>query len=252
MQIDAFGEQLWSYYKTGEPQFEVLERDDGFLRVGTACPRLYFSSYDEWDALDRRALVHARGRVLDIGCAAGRHALHLQRKGYDVTGIDSSPLCIRVARSRGLKKARVLPIEEIGALQPGAFETVLLMGNNFGLFGSLSKARRLLRRLQTITTEDATILACSADLRIRADGTDRAYMARNRRKGKLPGQLRIRVRFRDVIGHWFDFLFVSKRELQMILIGTGWEVRRFIQGKHGAFAAILKKASAARGPDRRA
>jgi len=130
---------------------------------------------------------------------------------------------------------------------------VLLMGNNFGLFGSLSKARRLLRRLQAITTEDATILACSADLRHGADGTDRAYMARNRREGKLPGQIRMRIRFRDVIGYWFDFLFVSKRELQMILKETGWRARRFIQGKRGAFVAVLeKKASAARAPGRRA
>ena len=245
--VDAFGEQLWSYYKTGEPQYDLLERDDGFIAIGVSGPRLYFSSYDEWDALDRRAITFARGRVLDVGCAAGRHALHLQRKGHDVTGIDDSPLSIRVARLRGVKKARVLAIEEIGTFPRESFETVILLGNNFGLFGSLPKARRLLRTLQTITSEDATIVARALDLRHGGDPVHRAYMARNRSRGRLSGQMRVRVRFRDVVGNWIDYLFVSKRELQMILKGSGWTVRRFIDGKRGAFVAVIgKKASAVR------
>lgn len=238
---DAFGEQLWSYYKTGEPQYDLLERDDGFIAIGVSGPRLYFSSYDEWDALDRRAIAYTRGRVLDIGCAAGRHALHLQQKGHDVTGIDDSPLSIRVARLRGLRKAKVLPIEKIGTFSRGSFDSVILLGNNFGLFGSLPKARRLLRALQTITTDNATIIARALDLRHAADPVHRAYMARNRRRGRLPGQMRVRIRFRDVVGAWFDYLFVSKRELQTILKGTGWTVRRFIDGKRGAFVAVLRR-----------
>jgi SAM-dependent methyltransferase len=238
---DAFGEQLWSYYKTGEPQYDLIERDDGFIAIGVSGPRLYFSSYDEWDALDRRAIAYARGRVLDIGCAAGRHALHLQRNGYDVTGIDDSPLSIRVARLRGLKKARVLAIEGIGTFPRESFDTVLMLGNNFGLFGSLPKARRLLRQLQTITTGEATIIARALDLRHGADPIHRAYMARNRRRGRLPGQMRIRSRFRNVAGNWFDYLFVSKREMQTILKGTGWAVRRFIDGRRGAFVALLRR-----------
>jgi SAM-dependent methyltransferase len=238
--VDAFGEQLWSYYKTGTPQYEMIERDDGFIAIGASGPGLYFSSYDEWDALDRRVIAYARGRVLDIGCAAGRHALHLQRKGCDVTGIDNSPLSIRVARLRGLKKARVLPIEKIGTFKPGSFETVILLGGNFGLFGSLPKARRILRYLQTIMTEDATIIARSRDPR-HGGWVHRAYMARNRRKGRMPGQTRCRIRFRHFVGNWLDYLFVSQRELRMILQGTGWVVSRFIDGKRGAFVALLRR-----------
>lgn len=240
-ETDAFGKQLWSYYKTGEPQYDLIEREDGFIAIGVSGPRLYFSSYDEWDALDRRAIAYARGRVLDIGCAAGRHALHLQQQGHDVTGIDDSALSIRVARLRGLKKAKVLPIENIGSFPRGSFDSVIMLGNNFGLFGSLPKARRLLRALRTITTEDATIVARALDLRHAGDPGHRAYMARNRRRGRLPGQMRVRVRYRDVVGAWFDYLFVSKREMQTILKGTGWGVRRFMDGKRGAFVAILRR-----------
>ncbi len=38
--------------------------------------------------------------VLDVGCAAGFHAVDLARRGLGVTGIDSSPAMIREARAR--------------------------------------------------------------------------------------------------------------------------------------------------------
>jgi SAM-dependent methyltransferase len=47
-----------------------------------------------------------RGRVLDVGCGTGEHALMAARLGHEVTGIDSAPTAIaiaqRKARDRGL------------------------------------------------------------------------------------------------------------------------------------------------------
>ncbi len=46
------------------------------------------------------------GRVLDVGCGAGRHSLYLQKKGFDVLGIDVSPLAVKVCRLKGVKKLK--------------------------------------------------------------------------------------------------------------------------------------------------
>lgn len=40
------------------------------------------------------------GRILDIGCGAGRHSIELARLGYDVLGIDPSEVMIAAARER--------------------------------------------------------------------------------------------------------------------------------------------------------
>jgi SAM-dependent methyltransferase len=40
------------------------------------------------------------GRVLDIGCSGGLHALELAKRGYSVTGIDKENSAIGVARKR--------------------------------------------------------------------------------------------------------------------------------------------------------
>lgn len=132
--VDGYGEQLWSYFKTGEPKSEIIERDDGFISLGKFGGGLYFSEYKNWAKIEKEAMKYVKGKVLDIGCGAGRHSLYLQGKGFDVTGIDNSPLAVKVTRLRGLKKSKVMSIKEIGQFKPNSFDTVIMMGNNFGLF----------------------------------------------------------------------------------------------------------------------
>jgi SAM-dependent methyltransferase len=95
-----------------------------------------------WPTRHRQAIRYAQGRVLDVGCGAGRHALYLQRKGLDVLGIDTSPLAVAVCRRRGLKNVRLMSVNQIGP-GLGTFSTVLMLGNNFGLFLSRRAVRSI-------------------------------------------------------------------------------------------------------------
>jgi 2-polyprenyl-3-methyl-5-hydroxy-6-metoxy-1,4-benzoquinol methylase len=53
---------------------------------------------------EKKAIDYAKGRVLDVGCGAGRHILYLQKKGLKVLGIDQSPLAVNMCKLRGAKK----------------------------------------------------------------------------------------------------------------------------------------------------
>jgi SAM-dependent methyltransferase len=239
--VDAYGQQLWGYFKTGEPSSEIIERDDGLISRGQYGGKLYFSEYKDWQKIEKEAMKHVRGRVLDIGCGAGRHSLYLQGKGLDVTGIDNSPLAIKICRQRGLKKAKVMGIEEVGKFKPDSFDTVIMMGNNFGLFGSFRLAQTLLKKLHRATSPDALIIAMTRDPYTTVDPAHAAYHKLNRKRGRMPGQLRIRVRYKNIIGNWFDYLLVSKDELRKILNGTDWGVERFIDGSEGQYIMLLRK-----------
>ena len=226
---DAFGQML-----RGGTGFEIVERDDGFL---DAAKLVYFAPVAQWPAVERRALRWVRGRVLDVGLGAGRAALELQRRGRDVVGIDVSPGAVEVARARGVRDARLLAFEEVDA-SIGRFDTVVMFGNNFGLFGSPTKARRLLRRLRPLADR---IVAGSNDPHATEDPAHLAYQERNRRRGRLPGQLRLRNRYRDLVGPWFDYLIVSSDEMATVLEGTGWRIRRLLeQSGSGYYVAILE------------
>ena len=240
---DAYGAELWDYYKTRERKREIVERDDHYIdssRTGYGAD-LYFAEYRDWSPVEKKAIQHAQGRVLDVGCGAGRHALYLQKKGLAVTGIDTSPLAIKICKLRGLKNARVLSFDQVGKFRDNSFDTVILMGNNLGLFGSLIKANRLLGKLQRVTSAAAVIIATSTDPYKTANPAHRAYLKLNRERGRMPGQLRIRIRHGNVIGPWFDYLLASKREVKKIVAGTGWRITKVIEAKGPSYALVIAK-----------
>jgi len=236
---DAFGQEILAYFK-GKRSFEIIERDDGWFGAAGGAP-IYFSTYKHWQNHYKKAIKLARGRILDIGCGAGRHSLYLQKKGFDVTGIDNSPLAIKVCKARGLKKAKVMSISDVGEFKTNSFDTILMLGNNFGLFGSPKRAKVLLKKLYKITSPKALIIVESRDLYKTDDPDHLAYHKLNRQKGRMAGQLKFRIRFGKYIGLWFDYLIVSKTEMKMILKRTGWKAKRFIDDKDGIYIAIIEK-----------
>lgn len=230
---DAFGRQLLAQFNSRTPESEIIERDDGLIDFGSE-PGLYFSPSEEWPERERQAIEKARGKILDIGCGAGRHSLYLQERGCDVTGIDNSPGAIKVCKLRGLKKALVRPIDEIDKFKPGSFETILMLGNNFGLFGDPEKARLILKKMTRLTTPGAQIVAGTRNPYKTDDQDHLAYHQFNQRRGRMPGQIRMRVRYRKTVGGWFDYLFVSPEEMRDIIKNTDWQITEFIQAEEDA------------------
>ena len=232
---DSFG-HLLSDLLAGRHAVEVVERDDGC--VFTSEPSLYLAPFRSWWPQERRAMRLVRGRVLDLGCGAGRIGLHLQDRGHEVVGIDVSPLAVEVARRRGLVDVRLGTLDT--ALQANErFDTVLLLGNNLGLLAGEQLGRRLLRKLACAVTEKGRILAGSYDPYDGASELARGYKARNRARGKMGGVERLRVRYRQYATPWYDVLFASREEVAQLAEGTGWVVRRFIDNGAG-YGALLE------------
>ncbi len=234
---DAYGQEIWNCYK-GVSTYEIVEREDGLIEIGSALP--YFQGHENWPVHEREAIRRARGPILDIGCGAGRVALYLQDRGHRVLAIDNSPLAIRVAKLRGVKAARVLSIAEIQTLS-GRFGTIVLYGNNFGLFGGMTKARRLLAAMHRITTPDALIIAAASDPYMTRDPVHLTYHQKNRDRGRMAGQVRLRIRYRQFRGHWFDYLFASRDEVCCIIEKTGWSISDIVESQGPGFVALLEK-----------
>jgi SAM-dependent methyltransferase len=127
---DAYGAELMAVYQGATDTNEIVERDDHLISLSN-WPQRYFGECSTWVRREKQAIRLVRGRVLDIGCGAGRHGLYLQQKGFDVTGIDNSPGAIKVCKLRGYRKARLMPIIEIDRFKPDSFDTIIMMGKQF-------------------------------------------------------------------------------------------------------------------------
>jgi tellurite methyltransferase len=86
------------------------------------------------------------GRALDLACGAGRNAVWLVRRGWDVVAIDGASEAIRIVRENEPRvDARVLDLETGGAL-PFEDETFDLVAILFYLHRPLfAEAKRLVR-----------------------------------------------------------------------------------------------------------
>lgn len=235
---DAFGHGLHDYLN-GKEGAEIIERDDGLVNPSGG-PAVYFTPFKKWPSIEKRGIRYARGRVLDIGCGAGRVALYLQDKGLEVVGIDNSPLAIEVCKKRGVKDARLVPISKMNS-SLGIFDTVIMYGGNFGLFGTPAKAKQLLKRLYKMTSKKGRIVVSSADTYATDDPDHLAYHAANRAKGRMSGQMRLRVRYRKYATPWFYWLIVSGEEMENILDGTGWKARKYLYSDIGRYIAVIDK-----------
>jgi SAM-dependent methyltransferase len=246
---DGYGEMLLAALEEIGDMLEIVERDDGFILASRFGPEFYLAPYRKWPSRQRRALRLARGRVLDVGAGAGRVALHLQEKGLEVVAIDASPGAVKVCRKRGVKNARVLRIEDVDE-SLGPFDTVVMYGNNLGLLGSKTKGRRLLRNLYKATSDEARIIGEILDPYPGAPPVHREYHKRNRERGRMSGQIRIRIRYRDIATEWFDYLFLSRKELEELIDGTGWRLARTYEDEEEAraslYVAVMEKEPRAR------
>ena len=156
--------------------------------------------------------------------------------------VDNSPLAIRVCRKRGVRDARVASVTQISS-RLGIFDTILMLGNNFGLMGNPKRARWLLRRFDRMTPNDGIVIAGSGDPNWNTEPTFRARAARNAKKGRLPGEFRLRPQYRRYISLPTLWLYASKDDMVAILEDTAWRVTEFFDDSQpsGAFVALIEK-----------
>jgi SAM-dependent methyltransferase len=139
------------------PAWRLPEGVDAPLWEYTHTPRLaaeedaYFAEHPLFRA-DERALAERfqqPGRLIDLGCGAGRHALHFAWRGFSVTAVDLSlPMLQMVgakADAAGVQLWRVQSnLCRLGCFPDGLFDYALLMFSTLGMIrGQASRARAL-------------------------------------------------------------------------------------------------------------
>jgi SAM-dependent methyltransferase len=101
-----------------------------WLRVPTA-----EQTRQEADFIESSLQLPPAGRVLDVPCGGGRHAVELAGRGYHITGVDISPEFLSAARRLSAERQVAVDWQQREMTDlpwPDTFDGVYCFGNSFG------------------------------------------------------------------------------------------------------------------------
>lgn len=231
---DLFGKAILDYQTNNSP--EDLVTETSISEADEMSVSYLFRSYNDMPKLEQKALQLAKGKVLDVGCGAGSHALELQNeRKLEVTAIDISENAVKACQLRGLKNAKVVNLLDLDV--DSKFDTILLLMNGTGIFGSLNDTSKYLQKLRSLLHEGGQILIDSSDLIYMFDqDEDGAY--------SIPaegyyGELTFTVQYKGVTEETFPWLYLDYNTLQNAAFANGLQCELIAEGEHFDYLAKL-------------
>ena len=231
---DLFGKAILDYQTNNSP--EDLITETSISEADEMSVAYLFRSYAEMPKLEQKALQLAKGKVLDVGCGAGSHALYLQEIGFDVTAIDISANAIKACELRGLKNAKV---QDIMQLEGDKFDTILLLMNGAGMCGKLKNIPNFLQKLKALLTDEGQILVDSSDIIYMFDEdedggkwipTDVDYY----------GEVVFDIAYKGEKEASFDWMYIDYNTLQNAAVANGLKCELILEGEHFDYLAKIK------------
>ena len=225
--MDVFGEALKDQFT--KPPSETLWVHNSYDEPEEMPVDIYFRNESEMPDLELKALELCRGKVLDVGAGVGSHALVLQSRGFDVTGMDISASAVSIMTQRGLKKAvegNILKYKE------DTFDTLLFMMNGIGLTGTIKGLTTFLKDVKSLLKPDGQLIFDSSDLSY-------LYQEVSFPASGYYGEVSFRYEYKSVKGSWFKWIYVDQQTLKSLAEKQGWKVEIVFEDDQDQYLARL-------------
>jgi SAM-dependent methyltransferase len=225
--MDVFGEALKDQFT--KPPSETLWVHNSYDEPEEMPVDIYFRDESEMPDLELKALELCRGKVLDVGAGVGSHALVLQSRGFDVTGMDISASAVSIMIQRGLKKAvegNILKYKE------DTFDTLLFMMNGIGLTGTIKGLTTFLKDVKSLLNPDGQLIFDSSDLSY-------LYQEVAFPLAGYYGEVSFRYEYKSVKGSWFKWIYVDQQTLKSLAEKQGWKVEIVFEDDQDQYLARL-------------
>jgi SAM-dependent methyltransferase len=230
---DLFGKAILDFQTNNSP--EDLITETSISEADEMSVAYLFRKYQEMPKMEKKALQIAKGKVLDVGCGAGSHSLYLQNeRNLEVTSIDISENAIKACSLRGVKKTRV---QNVLDLENETFDTILLLMNGTGIFGTLAETAKYLQKLKSLLSPNGQILIDSSDI---------IYMFDEDEDGSkwIPGEgyygeLTFTLSYKNQTEAPFPWLYLDYNTLQNAAHANGLQCELIEEGAHFDYLAKL-------------
>lgn len=229
------GQAMLDYFR-GELHAHIIIKSNA--EQDRAVPLGVFFREGRLPKLEKVALQHCKGKILDAGAGTGAHALKLQNQGKDVTALDISEEACIMMKERGIKNVICGNILEISDTN---YDTILLMMNGIGLAGNFDGLDTLFYHLHSILKSGAQVIF---------DSTDISYLTSEKR---MNGTLKIedtdpyfgivwyQLEYKGQQGKPYPWLFLDRNKLRKYAIKHKFNYDLLMDHKEQFLVRLIKK-----------
>jgi hypothetical protein len=230
---DPFGEAIQDYYEKGKAP--GLTVNSNYTEGEKIAASWFFRTEKEMPLIERTALKLCNGKILDIGAAAGCHALLLQKKDFNVTALEKSEIAAEVMKKRGIQK---VVCNDILNYSESKFDTILLLMNGAGIGETLAGLEKLLIHLKSLLTDKGRILMDSTDIKYLFEEDDGSVWI-DLANDAYHGEMEYEVKYKKSVSK-FKWLFVDFQTLKKVAANAGLECILAKEGEQNDFLALLR------------
>ncbi|WP_073118603.1 methyltransferase domain-containing protein [Reichenbachiella agariperforans] len=223
---DLHGQAILDFYKKAPEKPLMLHNSYGEPEEMPI--EVFFRENEDFSELENLAITHCRGSILDVGAAAGAHALFMQALDIDVTAIDNSPGCIDTMHMSGMKKL----IKEDFWKHKQKYDTLFILMNGLGLAGTLEGLDAFLLHCKSLLNEHGQILIDSSDISyLYEDGLPKP-------EGYY-GNIRYQYEYDGKLGDWFDWVYVDQEKFKEVVASLGMEIEILLTDENDQYLARI-------------
>ncbi|SDS69074.1 class I SAM-dependent methyltransferase [Gramella sp. MAR_2010_147] len=225
---DIFGIAIKAFYEKNDKTDIIVHSpdfDDDVIPVA-----YLFRDFREMPEIEQTALENCHGKVLDVGCGAGSHALYLEKKrNLFVEAIDTSTGAIEICKKRGLSNVFC---KDFFHIKNEKFDTILMLMNGSGIIGKLENLEHFFNHSKSLLAENGKILMDSSDLIYLFDDeiveTDQYY-----------GEFEFSISYKNQKTDSFEWLYIDPVLLEKLANANGFKCEILQRGKNHDFLASL-------------
>ncbi|MGM9804496.1 MAG: class I SAM-dependent methyltransferase [Muribaculaceae bacterium] len=233
---DPMGQAIADYHRTHRAKPLIVTSsmfDDDEMPVD-----VLFRDFKHMPLIEQEALRLASGRILDVGAGSGCHALALQQMGKDVCAIDISLLSVEVMRERGVTDARAINLFDQRLSEK--FNTILMLMNGAGMMQRIENMPMFFERMHQLLAPGGKIYLDSSDLIYIYQNDDGSVDIDL--NGEYYGQVDFAMRYGNVQGESFDWLYLDFDTLSLHAQAGGFTCQLVKEGPHYDYLACLQEA----------
>lgn len=205
---DLHGNAILDYYKGERDQTLLLHNNYG--KPEEMPIETFFREHEDFTELEQLAIASCTGKILDIGSAAGAHALFMQALEMDIVALDNSAGCITTLEKSGMNKVVGTNYQD----HKDKYDTLLLLMNGIGIIGKLNQFSSFIKKAKSLLNKGGQVILDSSDINyLYDDGLPKPV--------NYFGELRYRYEYQGEKGDWFDWVYIDPKTLEELVKAEG-------------------------------